>query len=84
MLLFQAAGRHQCSYLIHIQSQEFVLQGGNPEWLKGLQHIPQKLRDLYELNKLLAHRPWLLTKAHLEVSKGRLVVAAVCKFISLA
>lgn len=27
---------------------------------------PQKLRDLNELNKLMAHRPWLIDKTHIE------------------
>ena len=67
VMLLQAAGRHQCSYLISLQKQEFLLQGGDHTWLKGLSRIPQKLRDLYEINKILAHRPWLLTKSHIEV-----------------
>jgi hypothetical protein len=65
--MLQAAGRHQCSYLINLQKQEFLLQGGDHTWLKGLSRIPQKLRDLYEINKILAHRPWLLNKSHIEV-----------------
>lgn len=64
----QAAGRHQCSYLVQLQRQEFLAQGGDKSWLKGLQNIPQKLRNLYEVNKLLAHRPWLLNKSHIQVS----------------
>lgn len=67
VISLQAAGRHQCSYLISLQKQEFLLQGGDHTWLKGLSRIPQKLRDLYEINKILAHRPWLLTKSHIEV-----------------
>ena len=46
---------------------EFLLQGGDERWLKGLEHVPQKLRDFYEINKILAHRPWLLDKSHIEV-----------------
>ena len=68
MFYLQAAGRHQSSYLVNIQTTEFLLQGGDERWLKGLQHIPKKLRDLYEINKILAHRPWLLNKSHVEVS----------------
>ena len=67
-----AAGRHQCSYLINMQKQEFLMQGGNQSWLKGLSHIPKKLYDLYEINKILAHRPWLLNKSHIEkLTKGQ-------------
>lgn len=35
--------------------------------MKGLSCIPQKLRNLYDINKILAHRPWLLKKSHIEV-----------------
>lgn len=70
-IAIMAAGRHQCSYLINLQKNEFVLQGGDQMWLKGLSHIPQKLRNLYEINKILAHRPWLLNKSHIEkLTKG--------------
>ncbi|KOX72046.1 Sestrin like protein [Melipona quadrifasciata] len=66
-----AAGRHQCSYLINLQKGEFILQGGDPSWLRGLKSIPGKLQDLYEINKILAHRPWLLNKTHIEkLTKG--------------
>uniref|UniRef100_T1J3W8 Sestrin n=1 Tax=Strigamia maritima TaxID=126957 RepID=T1J3W8_STRMM len=66
-----AAARHRCSYLVNLQKQEFLLIGGDPNWLKGLQHIPKKLRDIYEINKILSHRPWLITKEHIEkLTKG--------------
>ncbi|KAF7266090.1 hypothetical protein GWI33_020542 [Rhynchophorus ferrugineus] len=61
-----AAGRHQCSYLIALQKQEFLLQGGEQNWLRGLEHVPEKLRKLYDINKILAHRPWLLNVSHIE------------------
>ncbi|XP_067008678.2 sestrin homolog isoform X2 [Anabrus simplex] len=71
-IAIMAAGRHQCSYLINLQKQEFLLQGGDQTWLKGLSKIPQKLRDLYEINKILAHRPWLINKTHIEkLTKGK-------------
>ncbi|KAK1889370.1 Sestrin-1 [Dissostichus eleginoides] len=41
-------------------------QWGDPKWLNGLDEAPQKLQQLGELNKILAHRPWLLTKEHIE------------------
>ncbi|WAR08565.1 SESN3-like protein, partial [Mya arenaria] len=64
-IAIMAAGRHQCSYLINLHVQEFILAGGDPTWLNGLQCIPQKLRDLYEVNKILAHRPWLISSDHI-------------------
>lgn len=63
----QAAGRHQCTYLINQLKEEFLKHGGDPRWLEGLENIPQKLRDIYEINKILAHRPWLLKQTHIEV-----------------
>ncbi|XP_043266249.1 sestrin-1 [Colletes gigas] len=71
LIAIMAAGRHQCSYLINLQKGEFILQGGDPSWLRGLKSIPGKLQDLYEINKILAHRPWLLNKTHIEkLTKG--------------
>lgn len=67
-LSIQAAARHQCSYLVQLHTAEFLQVGGDPQWLGGLSCAPQKLRNLNELNKLLAHRPWLITKEHIEVS----------------
>ncbi|ESO84167.1 hypothetical protein LOTGIDRAFT_155490 [Lottia gigantea] len=65
-IAIMACGRHQCSYLIKLQAQEFLLHGGNADWLKGIDYIPQKLKDFLEINKILAHRPWLITKEHVE------------------
>ncbi|KAI9559215.1 Sestrin-like protein [Daphnia sinensis] len=70
-IAIMAAGRHQCSYLIQQQVSEFLQQGGDKRWLNGLHAIPAKLRDLYDINKILAHRPWLITKHHIEkLTKG--------------
>lgn len=70
--VFQAAARHQCSYLVNLHVNDFLQVGGDPKWLNGLDGAPQKLRALGELNKILAHRPWLLTKTHIEVLCMRL------------
>ncbi|XP_067097409.1 sestrin-1 isoform X1 [Osmerus mordax] len=61
-----AAARHQCSYLVNLHVNDFLQVGGDPKWLNGLDGAPQKLQALGDLNKILAHRPWLLTKAHIE------------------
>ncbi|NWY01033.1 SESN2 protein, partial [Nothoprocta ornata] len=65
-IAIMAAARHQCSYLVGLHGAEFLRAGGNPAWLQGLPRAPPKLRRLNELNKLLAHRPWLVTKEHIE------------------
>ncbi|XP_038031820.2 sestrin-1 isoform X2 [Anas platyrhynchos] len=61
-----AAARHQCSYLVNLHVNDFLHVGGDPKWLNGLENAPQKLQNLGELNKMLAHRPWLITKEHIE------------------
>lgn len=65
-IAIMAAGRHQCSYLINIYKAEFLTHGGNKEWLKGLQYAPKKLCNLYEINKILAHRPWLIDCSYIQ------------------
>ncbi|CAL1287134.1 unnamed protein product [Larinioides sclopetarius] len=71
-IAIMAAARHQCTCLINHYKQKFTLAGGNVQWLKGLQHIPKKLMNLNEINKILAHTPWRLTKSHIEkLTKGR-------------
>ncbi|XP_053153771.1 sestrin-1 isoform X5 [Hemicordylus capensis] len=61
-----AAARHQCSYLVNLHVSDFLHVGGEVKWLNGLENAPQKLQNLGELNKILAHRPWLITKEHIE------------------
>ncbi|KAG7484340.1 hypothetical protein MATL_G00048590 [Megalops atlanticus] len=65
-IAIMAAARHQCSFLVAMHVQEFYQIGGPVEWLKGLQHAPERLRNLNEINKILAHRPWLITKEHIQ------------------
>lgn len=64
---FKAAARHQCIYLVNLHKKEFLEQHGDPNWLKGLDYIPPKLRAIYDINKILAHRPWMLNKEQIEV-----------------
>ncbi|XP_016042616.1 sestrin-3 isoform X2 [Erinaceus europaeus] len=65
-IAIMAAARHRCSYLINMHVDEFLKTGGSAEWLNGLAYVPQRLRNLNEINKLLAHRPWLITKEHIQ------------------
>ncbi|XP_076467290.1 sestrin-3-like isoform X2 [Babylonia areolata] len=65
-IAIMAAARHQCVYLMRLYSREFLLSDGDRNWLRGLDHVPQKLRNLAEINRILAHRPWLLKKEHIE------------------
>ncbi|MEE6512752.1 hypothetical protein FKM82_019954 [Ascaphus truei] len=61
-----AAARHQCAYLVSLHSSCFLQVGGDPCWLQGLNCAPQKLHSLNDINKILAHRPWLITKDHIQ------------------
>ncbi|XP_039978269.1 sestrin-2 isoform X1 [Xiphias gladius] len=61
-----AAARHHCSYLVQQHSAGFLEAGGEESWLSGLEHAPTKLSSLQTLNKLLAHRPWLITQQHIQ------------------
>ncbi|XP_073472292.1 sestrin-2 [Aquarana catesbeiana] len=60
-----AAARHHCDYLVSLHSTHFLQVGGDPCWLEGINAAPLKLRVLNDLNKILAHRPWLITKEHI-------------------
>jgi len=46
---------------------EFLTQGGDERWLKGLNFAPEKIQRLAEINRILAHRPWLITVQHIKV-----------------
>lgn len=46
--------------------QEFIRGGGDKRWLQGLDFAPKKLRDLNEVNKVLAHQPWRMTAGHIQ------------------
>lgn len=61
-----AAARHHCAYLVQQHSAGFLEAGGEESWLGGLERAPAKLRGLQTLNKLLAHRPWLITQQHIQ------------------
>ncbi|XP_028839155.1 sestrin-3 isoform X2 [Denticeps clupeoides] len=65
-IAIMAAARHQCWFLVSLHIQEFYRLGVCSDWLHGLKHANQKLRNLNDLNKILAHRPWLITKEHIE------------------
>lgn len=53
------------SVLIKCNTDHFLYRGGNPLWLTCLDSVPTKLRNLREVNEILATEPWLLTSAHI-------------------
>ncbi|XP_028414580.1 sestrin-1-like [Dendronephthya gigantea] len=61
-----AASRHRCCYLVRLYESEFLKNEGDPKWLKGLEHIPKKLYNLHNINKILAHQPWTVNSDHMK------------------
>ena len=61
-IAIMAASRYNCEYLVHMHRRQFLANGGDPSWLKGLSHAPKKLTRLQSINAILAHRPWLINK----------------------
>lgn len=60
-----AASELRCHYLADTSQYYFLVNSGDPEWIKGLDYVSPKLFRLHELSSLLAHRPWLLTPDHI-------------------
>ncbi|GAB5587688.1 hypothetical protein Unana1_02588 [Umbelopsis nana] len=60
-----AAAEHKCQYLVSLQKLYFLQHGGDPLWLKGVDHIPLKLRNISTLLMVLARQPWSLNESHI-------------------
>jgi len=60
-----AASELRCHYLADTSQYYFLVNGGNSEWIKGLDYVAPKLFRLHEISSLLAHRPWLITADHI-------------------
>ncbi|KAL0974177.1 hypothetical protein UPYG_G00216620 [Umbra pygmaea] len=65
-IAMMAAARHHCGYLVSLHSAQFLKVGGDPQWLKGLDSAPLRLQHLDQLNKVLAHQPWLTARSHIQ------------------
>jgi hypothetical protein len=62
-----AVSCYECEYLIKILEEQFLLYGGDVEWLlHGLKKADKKLERLAELNELLAYKPWIISASHIE------------------
>ena len=56
-----------CEYLLNILEEQFVLAGGDPEWItKGLVAADPRVADFSEINEILAFMPFRLNTKHLE------------------
>lgn len=54
------ASEQQCQYLASVMKIEFLYNGGDPNWLIGLDYVPTKLRNISALILKLARQPWRL------------------------
>ena len=90
---------HKCQYLVSLLQLEYLQSGGDPRWLKGINHCPIKLRQISRLVLKLARQPWRLTSDDLmnlvrrpgavvseTWSKGELVqaIVVISTFLSLS
>lgn len=58
-----AASTMKCEFLYRYLEEEFLLNGGDEDWLiKGLEIVPEKLKKIDKINNILAHQPWKLTE----------------------
>ncbi|CAB1337231.1 unnamed protein product [Coregonus sp. 'balchen'] len=65
-IAIMAAAQHHCGYLVSLHSAQFLRVGGDPLWLQGLKAVPPRLQHLDQLNKVLAHQPWLTARSHIQ------------------
>eukprot|EP01134_Creolimax_fragrantissima_P006797 CFRG6797T1 len=61
-----AVSRHDCAYLIHVLSSQFLAYGGDPLWLQDISYAPIRIQKLQSLNCVQAHMPWSVTSSHIE------------------
>lgn len=62
-----AVSCYECEYLLKLLEEQFLLYGGDVQWLRcGLKIVDKKLQMLCELNEMMAFRPWVLNSMHLE------------------
>ncbi|OAF69558.1 hypothetical protein A3Q56_02663 [Intoshia linei] len=60
-----AAARHKCKYLVELYTLNFLKCGGDQKWLTSIKNTPLKLQNIQEVNKILAHKPWMINKCHI-------------------
>ena len=62
-----AVSCYHCEYLLRILEEQFVLCGGDIEWItSGLKKVEPRLAKFAELNEILAFAPWNLNSKHLK------------------
>ncbi|KAI8332311.1 PA26 p53-induced protein-domain-containing protein [Chlamydoabsidia padenii] len=57
-----ASAEQQCQYLVSTLKLDFLQNGGDPLWLKGIHHCPEKLQRITGFLAKMARQPWQLTE----------------------
>ncbi|KAI8343554.1 PA26 p53-induced protein-domain-containing protein [Chlamydoabsidia padenii] len=57
-----ASAELQCQYLVSTLKLDFLQNGGDPTWLKGIDHCPVKLQRVTGFLTKMARQPWRLTE----------------------
>lgn len=90
------AAEQRCQYLFSNIKIEFLYNGGDPNWLRGLDYVPHKLRKISVLISKLARQPWKLESEDIQQllsggigdswSRGELVQATliIATFLGLS
>jgi hypothetical protein len=61
-----AVSCYNCEYLLNILEVQFVLNGGDLEWIsQGLKKVDQRIAKFAEVNEVLAFMPWRLNAKHI-------------------
>ena len=42
--------------MIRFQEEQFLMNGGDEQWLQGVQYAPKRFAKFNELNAILAHK----------------------------
>jgi sestrin len=61
-----ASSAHDCDYLMVKEEQLFKENDGESSWLRSLECAPEKMKKIGQLNVLLAHQPWLVSKEDIQ------------------
>jgi len=62
-----AVSCYNCEYLINILEENFVLNGGNIDWISnGLKVVDPQIAKFAEITEVLAFKPWNLNIRHIE------------------
>nr|CCA17696.1 sestrinlike protein putative [Albugo laibachii Nc14]CCA18342.1 sestrinlike protein putative [Albugo laibachii Nc14] len=64
-IALMASAESRCNYFAEIQEFQFIVNRGDPDWIRGIDFIPEKLFQFHVLGSLLAHRPWLIKPQHI-------------------